>query len=73
MSIGFNKIYEEKAHIKTAEDLTQKIISTIIDGFLIPGTKLPSVNTIASMVNLNRLTVLKSLDEFSIGLFKSFF
>lgn len=66
MIVGFNKIAEDSATINSASKLSQKIIFTITRGFLAPGMKLPSVNEIATMVGLNRLTVLKSLDELEI-------
>ena len=66
MIVGFNKIVEDAANINSASDLSQKIIFTITHGFLAPGMKLPSVNALAEMVGLNRLTVLKSLDELEI-------
>lgn len=66
IKVGFALIVENSAEIDSASALTQNIILAITQGYLAPGTKLPSVNEIASLVGLNRLTVLKSLDELEI-------
>lgn len=56
----------DKNEIKSSIDLTQTLIRIISNGYLAPGSKLPSINEIASQTTLNRLTVLKSMDELEI-------
>jgi len=67
MYVAFAEILGEDHHdIDSASALTQRIIVAITKGLLAPGTRLPSVNKIAGTVDLNRLTVLKAMDELDI-------
>jgi GntR family transcriptional regulator / MocR family aminotransferase len=67
MQIAFSEIIgAEPQSIDSASALTQSMITAITKGRLAPGTRLPSVNKIARTVQLNRLTVLKAMDELDI-------
>lgn len=52
--------------VKGATDLSRLLIGFIVKGLIGPGHKLPSVNKMSAAVKLNRLTVLKAMDELYI-------
>jgi len=67
MHIAFSDIIgADPESIDSASALTQSLITAVTKGRLAPGTRLPSVNKIAETVQLNRLTVLKAMDELAI-------
>jgi len=67
MSIAFEEIIGKDVDaINTTAALSQRIIQVITSGLLAPGSKLPGVNQMAKIVGLNRLTVLKAMDELEI-------
>ncbi len=67
MQIAFSEIIgADPQSIDSASALTQRMITAITKGRLAPGTRLPSVNKIAKTVQLNRLTVLRAMDELDI-------
>ena len=62
----FTRITLNKNGLPLYRQLAEQLKDNILQGFLAPGDKLPSLNTFSGSLGINRLTAMRALDELEI-------